>query len=216
MRSPSCCAALLLLAACGDASPALSGTLLPNTRATAVWVVGGPEQAPIEGDSFRIAGLAGDTLDLRFARDGEEVASMVLVGGAGEEVRLEGIWFRDGRAFPTRLGGEAPALQINGIRYVGVDAMPETVDAKGVVLAIDGAAEAMLLRPADAGLPDLRVVVTPGTRVRSPDGEPAELEEVQYQDTLRVSGQSLGAYLVATEIVVPRRLAGGDVGRGRG
>lgn len=195
----------LLPAACGRDTLVLSGSLVPGSEVTEVFVLGDPARAAVEADSFRLEGIEGDTLDLRFAvRDGEP-ARMQLVGLPREgEIWLEGIWISDGVAHAARLHAARPeAVTVNGLRMRGVGTMPAQLDAEGTVLAVTRDGDALLLRPADEALPDLRVVITPGTLVRTVEGEPREAEELEAGDPVRVSGQGVEGYVVATEVVLP-------------
>lgn len=215
MRFPLCCLAALL-SACGTETVTVRGTLAEGTDATEVWVAGATERARVEADSFVLQGLTGDSLDLRFASDGADPARMRIAGLApGAQLRLDGVWVEEGVAFPARIGlAEGAVVSINGLRMSAPEAVPAAVDAAGTVLA--RGEDALLVRPAGSTLADLRVVVTPGTVVRSPDGDPVELDELQFGDSVRVVGTGEGGYVIAAELVLPRPESGDDGGRGRG
>src|SRR5690606_33995953 len=150
------------------------GALADDARATHVWVMGGPERAAVSGGRFTLERLDGDTLDLRFAREGEEVARMEVIRTPGSgDLSLEGIWFdgEAGLAYPERVAADG-LVSVNGLRMTGAEATPGEVDGRATLLAISGAGDALIVRPLDDALPDLRVVVTPGTLARSVDGDP--------------------------------------------
>ena len=208
---------LLLLTGCGAANDAvLSGTLADDHGATQVWVVGGAGGA-VRGDSFSVVLPDADTLDLRFADADGELARMVIHGArATGRLSLHDVWFEDGVAFPAAVAGVAErAVEINGLRLADAAALAGEIDTEGTLLAAAGEGDALLLRPTDASLPDLRVVITPGTLVRSPQGDPAPLDDLEFGDSLRLRGLAESGYVIATEIVVPRA-AGRGKGRGRG
>lgn len=205
-------ALLVLLSSCGG-ERSLVGTLEEGSEATHVWVVGGGQRTEVVGDSFRLREVPEGVLDLRFAREDDELAAMELDAIPGGEVRLEGIWLEDGLATPTRVSLEGASwILVNGLRLGPPGALPAQVDVAATVLSVADGGDALLARPADAALPDLRVVITPGTRLRSPDGEPVELDGLQRGDSVRVRGPAEGEYVVAAEVVVPRRAGTGDGG----
>lgn len=218
MRNPLCLLPILALAACGEDATALVGHLAEGTEATHVWVLGEPARAPVEADSFRLEGLTGELLDLRFAEGDEEVARMEIRGvRPGEGLRLRGVWFDDGVAYPAAVEGPG-VLTVNGLRMAGAEeGDSRQVDATGTVLAVSDEGDALLVRREEGEGADLRVVVTPGTLVRTADGDPASAEGLEFGDSVRVMGPSESGYLVATELVVPReRARSAASGRGSG
>lgn len=198
--------AALLVSGCGR-STTVSGTLAEGEDADSVWDFAGDERAEVDADSFSISGMRGEVIDLRFI-DGDDLARMEIRGAAGEEVHLQDVWFDEGVAYPSsvRLGGGG-TVTVNGIRMMDRDRLPGEIDAEGTVLALSGSGDAMLVRPADSSLPDLRVVVTPATSVASPDGDPVDAKTAEEGDTVRVRGRTENGYLVAAEIVLPRHAA---------
>lgn len=202
----SCVGAALLLAGCGR-STAVSGTLADGEDADSVWDFAGDERAVVEADSFSISGLRGEVIDLRFI-DGDDLIRMEIRGAAGEDVDLQGIWFDDGVAYPSsvRVGGGG-MVTVNGIRMMDRDRLPGEIHSEGTVLATSGSGDAMLVRPTETSLPDLRVVLTPATSVASPDGDPVKAKTVEVGDTVRVRGRTENGYLVAAELVLPRSAA---------
>jgi virulence-associated protein VagC len=202
---------LLLFAACGGGSRSLEGSLADSTSATEVWLAGSAERTPVRNGAFRIDRVDADTLELRFADGQDDAARMTLYDLPGKgSVRMEGIWFQDGLAFPARIASPTGhTIVVNGLRLSAPDAVPEKVDLPGTVLSIDDEGSALILRPADASLPDLQVLVTPGSVVRTPDGDPVEPDRLERGDSLHLSGTGHAGYVVATEITVPRKLAAG-------
>lgn len=210
MRTPSLLLPLLALAACGDEASTVSGDLAEGAAATHVWLLGEPARAEVASDSFRLESAAGEVLDLRFADGEEEVARMEIRGaGAGEGLRLRGIWFDDGVAHPSAVEGGG-VLTVNGLRMGAADRLPASVDAAATVLAVSDEGDALIVRPGDEALPDLRVVVTPGTRVATADGDPASAEGLEFGDSVRVVGESESGYVIAAELIVPRERARGE------
>lgn len=200
------CGAALLVSGCGRTTT-VSGTLAEGESADSVWDFAGDERAEVDADSFTISGLRGEVIDLRFI-DGDDLARMEIRGAAGEEIHLRDVWLDDGVAYPSsvRIGGGG-TVTVNGIRMMDPDRLPAEIDAEGTVLARSGSGDALLVRPADSSLPDLRVVVTPATSVASPDGDPVEAKTAEEGDTVRVRGRTENGYLVAAEMVLPRRAA---------
>lgn len=210
-RAPLAPVLLAILTACGESSVSLSGTMVPGSDASEVFVLGAAERAQIEADSFSLSGVGGDTVELRFTTGGEEPARMLLIGlPAGQDVHLEGIWIEDGVAHAARVRGDpGGSVLVNGLRMAPASALPREVAAHGTVLSASGEGDAILLRPADESLPDLRVVITPGTVLRTVDGAPArgagDAGELEYGDSVRVMGQGVDGYVVATEVILPTR-----------
>jgi hypothetical protein len=198
----------LWLAGCAGSDGAIRGWLAEDAAATDLWVVGGPTRTLVENDSFRIEGVAAGPVDLRFARGDEELGRMEIRDLPAAGLELQGVWIEDGVAFPTAValpGGGRVA--VNGIHFGVAGALPAEVEARVTVLAADPDGDAFLARPLEADLPDLRVVVTPATEVVSVDGDPVGLRRLSFGDTLEVAGATEADYLLASRIVVPRRLA---------
>ena len=192
---------LALLAACGGDAVTVRGSLLEGNPATEVYVVGQPLRAAVEADSFVIEGVPGEVVELEFAEEGERLGRMRIEQWSGRDLALRGIWFDDGVAYASALDGETRAV-INGLRMAGPEALPSSINAAGRVLALSRDADALVLRPLEEGLPDLRVLVTPGTAFEWESGEPADVF-VNIGDTLRVEGQVEAGYVVATALVLP-------------
>jgi hypothetical protein len=203
---------LLPLAACGDETLTLRGSLLEDTPGTEVYVVGQTLRASIEADSFQIEDIpAAEVVEIEFAEDGERLGRMRIEGWNGREVGLRGIWVEDGVAFASALDGEGKAT-VNGLRMAGVDALPASVGVRGRVLALSRDADALVLRPDDEALPDLRVLVTPGTAFEWDSGEPADVY-VNIGDSLRVEGPVEAGYVVATALILPVPAAEEEIGQ---
>jgi hypothetical protein len=222
--------ALALLAACGGGGAPGSGgaTVRGAFRAGEipadgdtlyVRVAGDSERVPVAGGAFVLPGVGPGPATLRFARGDDSVARMEvgeLPEGASLElrgIRLDG---EGGLAFPAAVGLDGAAtVTVNGLRYAARP-LPAQVRADGTVLAVSDAGDALLVRPADASLPDLRVVVGPLTETTTPDGDPVPAGELERGDSVRVEGSTDGPYVVAGRIVAPRSLAlreaGGDAG----
>lgn len=208
--------ALALLGACGDDPATISGTLDPDLEASQVWILGGPEGSAVTDGGFLLEDVTGDTVDLRFA-DGDGERGRMRIHGVrpGARIELERIWEEEERLYPARVRLDGVDLiEINGIRYGNAGEPGEEVETSGRVLAVTSSGDAILLRPVDTALPDLRVVVTPGSRVVSPDGEPIEADRLERGDSIGVRATREGGFLVATELVLPRESAARERGAG--
>lgn len=198
----------LLAAACGR-SVTVTGTIDDDAGVEAVWHYEGDERSGLEADSFRLEGLRGDPIDLRFTGEDGLHARMEIRGApAGGRIRLTDVWIEDGVAYPSHVALDgADFVVVNGLRMGDPGAWPAEVDVEGVVLAAGRSGGALVVRPLDDGLPDLRVVVTPATGVVSRDGEPVPGGAASTGDTVRVAGTTSGGYVIATELVLPRAAA---------
>lgn len=202
------CAASLALAACSPPETRVRGTLAESAGGDAlfVWVADGSHSARALVDTFSFSGVVPGAVDLRIGAGREEIARMEIRDlPAGARLSLERIRLdrRRDRAIPAsiRLEG-AEWVTINGIRMADPARLPGTLDETGVVLAISGREEALLLRPESGKLPDLPVVVTPATRVVDEAGEEASLDRASDGDRLRVEGKTTSGYLYAERITV--------------
>jgi hypothetical protein len=89
----------------------------------------------------------------------------------------------DGVAFPLSLedesdtggGGQRSAARHPRRRY------PSEWTSRAALLSRSRSGDALLVRPKVRGLPDLRVVVTPGTEVRTQDGDPRLAREHRFR-----------------------------------
>jgi hypothetical protein len=206
LRSIGTTSVLVLVTACGGDEITIHGSLAEGADADHVWIVGGSESAAIEADSFRITGIDGDLVDIRFTSDDGEEARMELRDVAGGTVvRLRDVWFDDGMAFPSTIETDgADRVLVNGIRMADISGLAGEASMEGTVIAASRSGDAIILRSRDSGQADVRVVVTPGTLVLSPDGEPADLEDVDDGDELSVRGTWESGYLIAAEIIAAR------------
>lgn len=198
---------LALLAGCGGAPATVQGALADDVRADSVWHFGGDARAELVADTFRLESLRGDTIDLRFTGgDGLHARMEIRDVRPGARVRLHGIWIDDEVAHASSVTLEGTdAVTINGIRMGDPTQLPAEVELEGLVLAASGSGDALLVRPLDGDLPDLRIVATPATNVRTPDGDPTDRDEASAGDTVRVVGATHAGYVVAAELVLPRR-----------
>lgn len=208
---------VFLASGCGR-TVTVTGTLDDEDAVEAVWHFGGEERAVVDGGAFRLEDLSGDPIDLRFTSDDGVHARMEireLAGGA--RVDLLGVWLNDGLAHASAVELEgADLVTINGIRFAPVGSLPRELDERGVVLAAGRAGDALLVRPLDESLPDLRVVVTPATEVVSPDGDPVQGDGAEVGDTVRIAGRAESGYVVASRLELPRMSTLRDSGDGDG
>ena len=90
------------------------------------------------------------------------------------------------------------------------DAIPQDVNVPGTVLAVSDDGDALVVRPTDTAMPDLNVLVTPASVVRTIDGDLVEPDQLEFGDSLRVSGIGESGHVIAAEIMVARRVAAND------
>ena len=98
-------------------------------------------------------------------------------------------------------------LLVNGVRMANNATLPAEVDAHGAILALTDERDAILFRPDDAALPDLRVVVGLATETVTPDGDPVDVMSLGRGDSVRVKGRAEQGFVVAERLTVPRRFA---------
>lgn len=188
----------------GDFAP--GGRLSP----TGVWVVESQRREAADSAGFRLADLTPGPVSIRLM-DGADTAGVLNVSGLppGARLRLRALRVDgDSRyAFPgaIELDG-ADVVTVNGMRLAPAGRVPREVDVRGAMLAWSSDIGAMLVRPADARLPDLRVVVGAATEFVGTDGGRADPTTLQPGDSLRVEGRSEEGYVVATRITVPSRI----------
>lgn len=175
---------------------------------TSVFAVEAGREAEVRRGAFDLGDLSAGPVTLRLVRGVDTVGSVLLQNvPAGTRLNLRGLR-TDGptrRAFPRALALEGPPLLlVNGIRMATDDAVPAGVDARGTVLTASEDGGALLVRPADAALPDLRVVIGLGTETMTPDSTPVEPASIGHGDSVRVEGRPEGGFVVATRLTVYR------------
>ncbi|HEX6368035.1 MAG TPA: hypothetical protein VF006_03820 [Longimicrobium sp.] len=201
------------LAACGggEDGAAVEGTFAPGFAPTGVWVVESERAEPADSAGFRLADVTPGPVSLRLMSGSDTAAVLNLSGLApGARLRLEGLRVDDesGFAFPRaiRLDGD-DVVTVNGLRMAPASRVPREVDVRAAVLAWSSDAGALLVRPDEARLPDLRVVVGMATKVVGEDGGGADATLLEPGDSIRVEGRSEDGYVVASRITVPTRIA---------
>jgi hypothetical protein len=207
----------LALAACGGGGDGavVEGTFAPGLDADGVWVVESERRENADSSGFRVADLTPGPVTLRLMR-GADTAALLNVSGlpAGarlhlQELRVDG----DSRyAFPraVELDG-ADVVTVNGMRLAPAGRIPREVDVRGAVLGWSSDVGALLVRPEDARMPDLRVVVGVATQVVGTDGGGADPVNIRPGDSVRVEGRSDEGYVVASRITVPTRIGAAAV-----
>jgi len=178
---------------------------------TAVFAVEAERQVEVKRGAFDLRDLSAGPVTLRLVRGVDTVGTVALHNvPAGTSVELTGLETDGptGRAFPRSVSlSGPPVLLVNNLRMGGGDAVPAQVDARGVVLAASDDRAALLVRPADAAIPDLRVVMGLAAETMVPDSTPVELAGVRAGDSVRVEGRPDGGFVVATRLTVWRHLA---------
>ncbi len=208
MRHPIPYILILALTACGGDGVVVRGTLAEgDDGARRVWLVGGGIGSAVRDSVFEVTADSAGTLALRFADEDGDISRMELEDVApGADLLLSGVWIArgEGLAFPTSVTGEGDdMIRVNGLRVAISEDGSGDVDLQGTVLAVGD--DALLIRPHDESQADLRVVVTPGTSIRSPDEDPSEVDDLEFGDSVRVQGMTTSGYVVATNLVTPRR-----------
>jgi hypothetical protein len=217
LRLPRMRAFLLLmvgLAACGGAADRVSirGDFADSASAPAVVrAVEAAREAEVKGGAFELGGLSAGPATLRLVRGADSAGTLALDNApAGTRVVLHGLRTdaRSGRAFPrsVELTG-VDVLQVNGVRMANDAALPAAVDAHGAILALTAERDALLVRPDDAALPDLRVVVGLATETVTPEGARVDAASLARGDSVRVKGRADHGFVVAERLTVPRRVA---------
>ncbi len=205
---------LVVLAACGGGADRVSirGDFADSASApTLVRAVEAEREVEVKGGAFELRDLSAGPATLRLVRGADTAGTLALDNApAGAAVVLHGLRTdaRSGRAFPraVELTG-ADLLVVNGVRMASDARIPADVDAHGAVLALAEERDALLFRPDDASLPDLRVVVGLGTEAVTPDGDPADLASLARGDSVRVKGRADRGFVVAERLTLSRRAA---------
>jgi len=202
------------LAACGGGGERVSirGSFADTALVpTAVFAVEAERQVEVKRGGFDLRDLSAGPVTLRLVRGVDTVGTVALHNvPAGTSVDLTGLETDGltGRAFPRSVSlSGSPVLLVNNLRMGRGDAVPAEVDARGLVLAASDDRAALLVRPADAAMPDLRVVMGLATETMAPDSAPFELAGVRAGDSVRVVGRADGGFVVATRLVVWRPAA---------
>lgn len=210
--------ALWFLAACGggEDGAAVEGTFAPGLAPTGVWVVEAERSEPADSAGFRLADLTPGPVSLRLMNGSDTAAVLNLSGlASGARLRLEGLRVdpESRMAFPRTVqltGGDM--VTVNGLRMASAGRIPRQVDVRGAVLAWSSDAGALLVRPDEPRLPDLRVVVGQAAQLVGEDGGGADATMIEPGDSIRVEGRSEDGYVVASRITVPTRIAAPGVG----
>ena len=212
MRSRAFLPLLVLLAAgCHRDEVTIRGTFrdaAPSTDSTlTVWAVEAQRAAPVHGGAFELNDLVAGPATLEVRAGGHPIGRIEVpdlpVGGS---VTLQGLRIdrASARAFPAdvELKG-AHVVTVNGVRMAPSGDLPGDVDARGTVLAMADDGDALMLRPDDASMPDLRVVLVPATRTATRDGAPAQVDALAAGDSVRVKGSTHAGYVIASALEVP-------------
>ncbi len=206
--------AMLPLAGCGGGQRGVTirGDFADSARAPAsVFAVEAEREAEVKHGAFVLRDLSAGPVTLRLVRGGDTVGVLALGSlPAGTSVDLQRLAVDPAThlAFPRTIGaGGAEVVMANGVRMADDGRIPAEVDTPGVVLAISPERDALLFRPDDGALPDLRVVVGLATEAATQDGDPVEIGRVARGDSLRVQGRVDHGFVVATRLIVPRRTA---------
>lgn len=205
----------LLASACGDDGTLVRGSFASESGgpcesppADSVTLAGSEIWLPIADCGFELEVQDSAPLELAFRRPDGEEAAMHLVGlPPGATLDLRDIWFDErGLAFPASVSLEgAELVEVNGLRMVGDGDLPGRVEGEALVLGVSEQPSALLVRPADAALPDLRVTIDSATHLRTRAGDSASLSSLSFGDSVRLVGDTDGRVVVARELIVPVR-----------
>lgn len=211
-------AAMFALAACGGGGDGavVEGTFAPGLLADGAWIVESERGERADSSGFRVADLSPGPASIRLTRGGDTAAVLNVSGlPPGARLRLRGLAVdgESGFAFPrsVELDG-ADVVTVNGIRFGPAHRIPREVDVRAAVLAWSPDEGALLVRPDDAGMPDLRVIVGLATEAVGTDGGGADPAGIRAGDSLRVEGSSEEGYVVASRLTLPTRIGVGDEG----
>lgn len=209
MRTFSTMAAVALLSGCGDdaAGIAVRGDFAPGARApTSVYALEAGRGAEVDEKGFALADLSTSPISLRVLVDGDTAGRIDLPGlPDGAELTLRGVRMdaASGWAFPAEVEIKgASSVMVNGIRMMNPSALPGSVDATGVILAASADRAALLVRPTDESLPDLRVVVTQTTATVTPDSQSAVLSSISVGDSVHVQGPTERGFVLADRLTL--------------
>lgn len=206
-------AAVLLagLGGCGGGGAAVEAAFAPGFRADAVSVAESGRTETADSAGFRLAGLTPGPARIRLLAGGDTVGVLQLAAlPAGARLVLHGLRTdpATGLAFPRTIELDgADVVTVNGVRMAPEGRVPRRVEVAAAVLGASAGAGALLLRPDDARLPDLRVAVVAETEVVGTDGGGADLRSLAPGDSVRLTGRREGAYVVAERLVLPTRIA---------
>ncbi|HEX6751595.1 MAG TPA: hypothetical protein VF092_30155 [Longimicrobium sp.] len=206
--------AMLPLAGCGGGQSGVTirGDFADSARAPAsVFAVEAEREAEVKHGAFVLRDLSAGPVTLRLVRGGDTVGVLALGSlPAGTSVDLQRLAVDPAThlAFPRTIdAGGAGLVMANGVRIADDARIPAEVDTPGVVLAVSPEHDALLFRPDDGALPDLRVVIGLATEAATQDGDPVEIGRVARGDSLRVQGRADHGFVVASKLIVPRRTA---------
>lgn len=205
------------LAACGGGGDTMSirgdfgaGGLVP----TRVLAVEAEREAAVKDGAFELPELTAGPATLRLLENDDTVGVIeVATLPGGTELELKGLRVDEttGRAFPSSVEGVRVAT-LNGIRVGDPARLPAEVDARGKVLAYAPESGALLLRPENDALPDLRVILPYGVETMTVDGDPVDATQLAAGDSVRVQGRSERGFVLASRLTVPRDVALSDAG----
>ncbi len=204
---------LLLAAGCGagERSITLRGDVADGAAASVVRAMEAGQDAEVMDGVFELTGLATSPVSLRLVQDGDTVGIIDLPDlPAGSELVLHRLRIDPAtrRAFPASIEVEgADLVMVNGVRMGAPRRVPAEVDVAGTVLALTDDADALLVRPDDRRLPDLRVFIGEGTETVTLDGDPVPADALAEGDSVRLEGHTDRGVVIATRLTVPRALA---------
>ena len=207
-------AALAALPACGAVEETLTvrGDFAdPAGAPAAVRAEEAGREAQVADGAFELKDLSVGPVTLRLVSGGDVLGTIDLPDiPAGGAVTLHGLRVDEtsGRAFPRTVevrGGDV--VRVNGVRMAAPDRLPDEVDEEGAVLAFAPGSGALLVRPANELIPDLRVFLGAAAETITPDGDPVSADALAPGDSVRVQGRTVDGYVIASRLTVPRRLA---------
>lgn len=197
---------LLSAAACGDDSLLVRGSFADEVASASsplrVVAGAGEHSAEVRDGAFELKDLPAGSTVLRMVRGSDTLARLELVDlEDGGELSLNALRIdrRSRKAFPATISTSGfGVVRVNGIRMAEEGRIPDQVRARGRILARNADGSALLFRPDNAELPDLRLVVgLAAAETGSGDAKPLE-----RGDSVTVEGKREGAYVVVSRITL--------------
>lgn len=202
---------LLGLGGCGGGGAAVEAGFAPGGSMDGVSVAESGRSEAADSAGFVLSDLTPGPARIRLLRGGDTVGILQFAAlPAGTRLRMHGLAVdpASGLAFPRSVDLDgAETVTLNGIRIAPEGRIPARPELDAAVLGWSPETGALLLRPADRRLPDLRVLVQPETDVVGTDGGGADRRSIAVGDSVRLEGRREGGVVIAERLVVRTRIA---------